>query len=194
MGSIPVAPAKSAYETSNFGSFLVFFNNLCYNIIIMEGKKSQPRAILVFGAPCSGKTTFSEKLAKRFGLAFFDLGALKSEYNLSRKLVIMLVRELAKTGQDFIIEGCLDTERDREEIRNILRAAGYHPSTIWIQTDIATIRSRLKSRYKSIASAKHAYDSIIPKLEAPSEIEHPIILSGKHTFETQLKHALAGLA
>ena len=31
-------------------------------------------------------------------------------------------------------------------------------------------------------------------MEAPTDIEHPIILSGKHTFETQTKHVIAGLA
>ena len=45
----------------------------------MEGNKVQPRAILVFGAPGSGKTTFSEKFAKKFHSSFFDLGELEKE-------------------------------------------------------------------------------------------------------------------
>ena len=160
----------------------------------MEGKKTQPRALLVFGAPCSGKTTFCEKFAKKFNLAYFSLDDLKEQYSLSRKLVLMLVEQLAKTGQTIIIEGGLATEKDREEIRQLFRLAGYKPYTIWIQTDVATIRSRLKMRHKSIIKAKEVYDSIVGKLEAPSELENPIILSGKHTFETQVKHILAGLA
>ena len=160
----------------------------------MEGKKSQPRALLIFGAPCSGKTTFSEKFAAKFNLAFFDLDDLKSKYNLSRKLILMLIEQLAKTGQTIIIEGGLATEKDREEIRQLFRLAGYKPYTIWIQTDVATIRSRLKMRHKSIIKAKEAYDNAINRLEAPSDMENPIILSGKHTFETQVKHILASLA
>ena len=35
---------------------------------------------------------------------------------------------------------------------------------------------------------------MVSNLEAPTELERPIILSGKHTFETQTKHVLAGLA
>ena len=160
----------------------------------MEGKKTQPRALLVFGAPCSGKTTFCEKFAKKFNLAYFNLAALKEQYNLSHKLILMLVEQLAKTNQTIIIEGELDTEKDREEIRQLFRLAGYKPYTIWIQTDVATIRLRLKMRHKSIIKAKEVYDSVVGKLEAPSELENPIILSGKHTFETQVKHILAGLA
>ena len=160
----------------------------------MEGKKTQPRALLVFGAPCSGKTTFCEKFAKKFNLAYFNLAALKEQYNLSHKLILMLVEQLAKTNQTIIIEGELDTEKDREEIRQLFRLAGYKPYTIWIQTDVATIRLRLKMRHKSIIKAKEAYDSAINRLEAPSDMENPIILSGKHTFETQVKHILASLA
>ena len=160
----------------------------------MEGKKSQPRALLVFGAPCSGKTTFCEKFAKRFNLAYFDLADLQNKYDLSHKLILMLIEQLAKTGQTILIEGNLDTEKDREEIRHLFRAAGYKPFTIWIQTDVATIRNRLKIRHKSILKAKSAYNTAVDKLETPTEVERPIILSGKHTFETQLKHVIAGLA
>lgn len=160
----------------------------------MEGNNTQPRALLIFGAPCSGKTTFSEKFAKRFGIAYYDMEDLKAKYNLTRKLVTMLVEQVAKTGQDLIIEGCIGTEKDREEFRHILRNYGYDVSTVWLQTDIATIRTRLKGRYKTITKAKEVYEAIVPRLEAPSEAERPIILSGKHTFETQLRHILSALA
>ncbi|MBR6532568.1 AAA family ATPase [Candidatus Saccharibacteria bacterium] len=160
----------------------------------MEGKKVQPRALLVFGAPCSGKSTFAAKFAKRFGIAYYDLEELKTQYNLTSKVVFMLVEQIAKTGQNIVIEGCIGTEREREEMRRILRPAGYQITTTWIQTDIATIRSRLKAKYRSVAKAKEVYDSVVPRLEAPSEIEAPVILSGKHTFETQLKHILAALS
>ena len=160
----------------------------------MEGTKNQPRALLVFGAPCSGKTTFGRKFAKRFNLAFYDLDELQSKYHLSRKIILVFIEQIAKTGQTLLIEGCLDTEKDREEVRRILQAADYAPSTIWIQTDMATIRSRLKARYKTVSEAKNAYEVAVARLEAPSDEEAPIILSGKHTFETQVKHVLAGLA
>ena len=160
----------------------------------MEGKKSQPRVLLVFGAPCSGKTTFCEKFASRFGLTFFDLDSLRSDNSLSRKTLLIILEQIAKTRQTILLEGELKTEKEREEIRRLFRNAGYITSTIWIQTDLATIRARLKSRHKTVKAAKEVYDTIVPNLEAPSNAERPIILSGKHTFETQVKHVLAGLA
>lgn len=160
----------------------------------MEGNKSKPRALLVFGAPCSGKSTFSEKFADKFDLALYDFEELKVKYRLTRKNILLIIKLIARTGKTIIIEGGLSTEKEREEMRNLLRNAGYDPSLVWIQTDVTTIRNRLKVRYKSVNKAKEIYDNEVSHLEAPSELENPIILSGKHTFETQTKHVLAGLA
>lgn len=160
----------------------------------MEGNKAKPRALLVFGAPCSGKTMFSEKFAKKYDLAYYDFDELREEEHLSRKLVELLLKLIARTNKNLIIEGCLSTEKERTEMRNLLRTVGYEPALIWIQTDISTIRMRMKNRHRSVSKAREAYEAATEKMEAPTEVEKPIILSGKHTFETQSKHVIAGLA
>ena len=160
----------------------------------MEGKKSKSRAILVFGAPCSGKSTFSEKFAKKYDLAYYDFETLRDEYRLTHKNILLCIELIARTGKTIMIEGELDTEKERTEMRNVLRNAGYEPSLIWLQTDAGTIRTRLKNKYKSVNKAREVYDACIEDMEAPSDVERPIILSGKHTFDTQARHVLAGLA
>lgn len=160
----------------------------------MEGNKSKPRALLVFGAPCSGKTTFAEKFSKRFDLSYYDFETIKAEYGLDRNAVLMILGLITRTHKNIIIEGELGSERARQEVRNILLNAGYEPALIWVQTDLATIRNRMKAKYRGVAKAKDAYDALMQGLEAPAEWERPIILSGKHTFETQARHTLAGLA
>lgn len=161
----------------------------------MEGnRRNRPRALLIFGAPASGKTTFAEKFAKKFGLAYYNFADLMREHDFSREKILVILEEILKTGQTIVVEGCIDTEANRAEIRNIVRNAGYEPALIWVQTDISTIRQRLKTRYKSVSKAKDAYDKAVAEMEAPTDNEKPIILSGKHTFETQTKHVIAGLA
>ena len=165
----------------------------------MEGKKSLTspsngqRAILVFGAPCSGKTTFSKQFASQFNATFYDLDALKQEHNLSRQFILLLVEQIARTGSTLVFEGGIDTEKDRREIAEILRSAGYSPTLVWIQTDVSTVRMRLKNKLKSVEKAKTVYDARVKALEAPSDAEAPIVLSGKHTYATQLKQVLTQL-
>lgn len=160
----------------------------------MEGNKTKSRALLVFGAPCSGKTTFAEKFADKFGLAFFNIDEFAIKGALSRPNTLLVLEQIAKTRATVILEGGIGTEKKREEVREVFKNAGYEVSLIWIQTDINTLRARMKKRYKTVAEAKSAFDDASSKLEAPTEAEKPIILSGKHTFETQTKHVLAGLA
>lgn len=164
----------------------------------MEGKRNSApsngqRAILVFGAPCSGKTTFSKQFANQFNATFYDLDALRDDHNLSRQFILLLIEQIARTGATLVFEGGNDTEKDRKEIADILRDAGYSPTLIWIQTDVNTIRARLKDKLKSVEKAKSVYESRVKSLEAPSDAEAPIVLSGKHTYETQLKQVLMQL-
>jgi gluconate kinase len=161
---------------------------------MMEGNKAKPRALMVFGAPCSGKTLFAEKFSKKFGLACYDFDKLREKHNFSHAEILVILEEILKTRQTIIIEGDLNTEKERAEMRRILRDNGYEPTLIWIQTDVATIRSRLKARFKSVNKAKNFYDTAVETIEAPDETEHAIILSGKHTFDTQAKHVVTGLA
>lgn len=165
-----------------------------YNYIIMEGNGNKPRALLVFGAPCSGKTTFAEQFGKKFKIASYDFISLAEMHGFSHEQLLIILSEIIKTRQTIIVEGELNTEKDRVEMRNLLRENGYEPTLIWVQTDVSTIRLRLKSKFHSLAKAKAFYDSEIAKMEAPSDEERAIILSGKHTFETQSKHVVAGLA
>ena len=113
--------------------------------------------------------------------------------DFTEKQIHVVLEAISKTGQNIIIEGGLDTEAEREGVKKLLKLCGYNPTLVWIQTDINTIKARLKMKTKSVARAKEEYDAKIRQMEAPAEAEKPIILSGKHVFETQLLHVLAGL-
>lgn len=162
----------------------------------MEGNNTmtKPKALLVFGAPCSGKTTFCEGFSKKFGLAYYDLKAFEDDRGFSKENTIFILEQILKTRASIIIENGVDTEQDRVNLRNLLRDYGYDPALVWIQTDMSTIRARLKKRCRSVPKAKEIYDHAISSMEAPAESEKPIILSGKHTFETQCRHVVKGLA
>lgn len=161
---------------------------------MMEGKKNNPRAVLVFGAPGSGKTTFAEKFAKKFGLAYYNLDKIREDYDFSHEAALVILEIITKSQQSIVVEGELKTEKDRTEMRNVLRNHNYRPALVWVQTDFMTIRMRLKKKYRSVKKAKEVYDAAVAEMEIPADFENPIILSGKHTFETQTKHVLAGLA
>ena len=160
----------------------------------MEGNNTKPRALLVFGAPCSGKTTFARKFADKFGLAYYNLEEIKNKNNFSEDNMMTILDLISRTHQTVVVEGNLDTEKDRRLVRRVFFKYHYDTVLIWVQTDATTIKTRMKLKYKSITKAKDVYNKKVEMLEAPTELEHPVILSGKHTFETQTRHVLSSLA
>lgn len=159
----------------------------------MNGK-TKPYAILVFGAPLCGKTTFAKQFSERFKAPFINLLELKEQFKISRKLGLVLVKEIAKSKQNLVIEGALDTEKQREEMREILNNAGYIPILVWIQTDQMSIKQRLRIKFKKPSEAKEFLDKAYKHIEAPAESEMPLVISGKHTFRTQCNNVLTGLS
>ena len=159
----------------------------------MNGKL-KPYAILVFGAPMSGKTTFAEQFSARFNAPFLNLSELYEKHKLTRKLALVLIQQLTKCKQTLILEGGLDTEKQRNEVRELLLKAGYRPVLVWIQTDLNAIKHRMRHKYKKLEDAKAALAEQYKKIEAPSELEQPLVISGKHTFQTQCKNVLTNLS
>jgi shikimate kinase len=157
-------------------------------------QKNHPYAILVFGVPGSGKTTFAEKFSTHFKTPYINIDALKSEHKIDRTASIVIIDQVAKCGQPLVLEGGLDAEKDRDEIRQILKNHGYKSILVWIQTDIPTIKKRLSKKFASPEKAKKYFSKIIKNLEAPADLEWPIVISGKHTFAGQLKIILAALS
>lgn len=159
----------------------------------MNGK-SKPYAILVFGAPMSGKTTFADQFSARFNAPFLNLSELREQCNISRKVATNLIAQISKCKQTLVIEGGLDTEKQRNEFRKMLTQAGYLPVLVWVQTDLNEIKHRMRHKYHKIEDAKIALANSYKKIEAPSEDEDPLVISGKHTFQTQCKNVLNGLS
>jgi predicted kinase len=155
----------------------------------MSGK-IKPFAILIFGAPGSGKSWFAEQFSERFKCPFLDFG----RYGIGYAGAAGVTEQVAKCGQNLVIEGCLDAERQRNDIRRRLKKAGYRTALVWVQVDATTMKRRLTQKYKTVEKAKLAFETRYEHMEAPADIEKPLVISGKHTFSTQLKVVLAKLS
>ena len=159
----------------------------------MNGK-SKPYAILVFGAPMSGKTTFAEKFSERFNAPYLNLSELHEQYRVSRKVALILITQITKCKQTLIIEGAIDSERQRNEVRDFLTKAGYIPVLVWVQTDLNGIKQRMRHKYSRASEAKAVLEESYRKIEAPADYEDPIVISGKHMFQTQCRNILTGIS
>lgn len=156
----------------------------------MNTGKSKPYAILVFGAPKSGKTSFAEHFSQTINAPFLNLTHLVNEYHVSKKLAEELINQISKSRSTLIIEGNIDTEAQRKEMREMLVKFGYQPIIVWVQTDLNTIKQRMRASYRTLSEAKDALSKALSRIEAPADDEKTIVISGKHTYQTQCRNVV----
>lgn len=139
----------------------------------------------------SGKSYFAEQLSNRFHTIYFDFSDLTKKYDIqSEDIQQFLMYSALKNKRNVVIEGCLDTEQDRSNIRTACREAGYLPVLVWVQTDMGTIQKRSAKTKTTRKSLEKDYKG----LEVPSARERHITISGKFSFEIQCRVLLKALS
>ncbi len=160
---------------------------------------SQPHVIIMVGIPGSGKTHFAEKFAETFHAPYVDhkkiTGLTGSNADTVKALADYQLDELLKTRQPIIIEGPTDTRIARTELNKKIRAAGYEPLLVWVQTDEAAAKTRATKKAKDKTPlGEREFDQTIKHFSAPNAAEKPVVISGKHTYTSQVKAVLQRLS
>lgn len=169
---------------------------------------SQPLVIVVTGLPGSGKTFFANSFATTFGAAsvsndkirwtlFANHTYSENENAMVEQISDLLIAELLRTKRTFIIDGGYNSSLKRKHIEIIAKKAGFATLTVEVQTEPLTAKDRAKSR-----SAKNPCDKfkqslkpeqfakLVKNYEAPTIGRSSVVISGKHTAQTQLRTVL----
>jgi predicted kinase len=160
---------------------------------------ASPHAIIMVGIPGSGKSSFAEKFADTFQAPIINRLKLQKDLGLdneqSDKMAEIMLGEYVKTRRTLMLEGGLDTKEEREALIKRLAKAGYRTLMVWVQTDTAEAQRRASKPYpQGSGISPEDFDAIIHTFEPPSGKETPVVISGKHTYTTQLKIVLKQLA
>lgn len=160
---------------------------------------ASPHAILMVGIPGSGKSTFAENFAETFRAPVISQTSLQRTYGLSfsaaQELRDSLLGEFIKTKHTLIIDGGLDTKGVRESIAKYLTKNGYRPMLVWVQTDTNESHRRATRPYpKGSGITSEEFNIQLDAFEPPVEKERATVISGKHTYNSQLKIVLRQLA
>jgi len=158
-----------------------------------------PHAIIMMGIPGSGKSTFAERFAETFQAPIINMPTLMRESGLpsakANLIAKSLLKEIIKTKRTFIFEGNTHTQDLRADLIRDLTKKGYKTLLVWVQTDTTeSLRRALKPHPKGSSMTNEEFDAAIDAFEPPQKKEKFIVISGKHTFGTQLKIVLKQLA
>jgi len=153
----------------------------------------------MIGIPGSGKSTFAEHFADTFKTPIVSQTKLQREYSLStpaaESLRDVILSEYLKTHRTVLIDGGLDTKNARDEVVRRLVKEGYRPLIVWVQTDTTESLRRAAKPYP-YGSGIHPdeFDELVELFDPPHKKEKTVVISGKHTYASQLKIILKQLA
>jgi len=166
---------------------------------------TKPHVIVMVGVPSSGKSFFAEHFADTFKAPIVSFDLIRKEIfsnplfsddenAIIRKLSDHILSEMFKTKKTIIYEGQTGLRTERYDLTKKASSAGYEPLFIWVQTDITTTQKRAtKSSLEKPALSEEEFKSKVKKFNPPSKIEKFVVISGKHTYASQLKIVLKHL-
>lgn len=160
---------------------------------------ASPHAIIMIGIPGSGKSTFAERFAETFKSPIVSQTKLQREFNLStpaaESLRDFILAEYMKTHRTLLIDGGLDSKDTRDEVLRRLVKQGFRPLIVWVQTDTTEALRRASKPYPR-GSGMHIdeFNNLVDQFDPPHEKEKTVVISGKHTYTSQLKIILKQLA
>lgn len=167
---------------------------------------TSPHLIIMVGIPGSGKSFFAEHFASTFNAPYISFEKTRDELfkeqtgDNSQQIIVsransLLLSELLKTGQTIIYEGLTDAASVRLELARIARSKNYQPLFVWVQTESLSAKERAtKVTRGKLSMTIDQFDARLRHFTAPGSSEKAVVISGKHTYPSQLKIVLKRLA
>lgn len=158
-----------------------------------------PHVIIMVGIPGAGKTAFAEHFAKTFQAPYINPREIMAHSGIdaaaTEKVTKLFFDELLKTNRTLIYEGPTATRLQRQAVVKQVSQTGYKPLIVWVQTESVEAKRRAtKKQAETIALTPTQFDAHIKKFQPPVALERAVVISGKHTYTTQLKVVLKHLA
>lgn len=169
---------------------------------------SRPLLIMLIGLPGSGKSFFARQFASTFNAPLISVDFIRhtlvpeSNYTPEEDEVIgelaeAQLTELLKTERTIIIDGGVNTTAGRQSVVTMAQKHNYGVLLIWVQTDEMTAEYRSTRRNKrrkgdelNSPMQPDTFAASVQAFERPTKREDFVVVSGKHTFATQVRVVL----
>lgn len=164
---------------------------------------NKPTLVMLYGFPGAGKTYFARQLADNISAAHISSDRLrfelfdnprydKKEADVIGHLMEYMAEEFLKAGVNVVFDSNAIRVSDRRQLRELARRLRSEQVLVWTQTDQATSYARLEVRDRRKSDDKYAapytkseFESYIGHMQNPQNEDY-VVISGKHTFTTQL--------
>lgn len=165
---------------------------------------NQPLLIMLYGFPGAGKTYFARQLCDHMQVAHVQDARIrgelfetprydKQENDAITQLMNYMTEEFLKAGLSVIYDTNAMRSAQRHTLRELARRSHAQPVLIWFQMDADSAFARSSKRDHRRADDRYAtsydkptFERITGRMQNPTNLETYAVVSGKHTFTTQL--------
>jgi predicted kinase len=172
---------------------------------------ARPQLLMIVGLPGAGKSFFARQFSEMFGAPVVSPDRIRyelfanptystDENDLVNRMAAYFIDELLKTNRSFLADGVCSSRADRQRLAQLAKKSGYGSHIVWVQTDLATCRTRAQKRkpekriddkYNPTLS-EAVFEGLTRRFTEPTREAH-VVISGKHTYNTQAKMVLRKL-
>jgi len=159
--------------------------------------------ITLYGFPGAGKTYLSRQLSEDIQIAHLQADRIRNElftepkYDKAEDEVVLqimnyMTEEFLKANVSVIYDYNAIRNSQRHMLRDLARSSRAENLLIWLQLDMETSYLRNYKRDKRKADDKYSrslnqddFKSYIAGMKNPTNLENYIVVSGKHSYQTQ---------
>jgi predicted kinase len=163
---------------------------------------AKPICIVLYGFPGSGKSHLARQLCESMQAAHVNGDRLryelfeqprydKREDEIIEHLVQYMAEEFLAAGMSVVYDVNAVRALQRRSLRDMARKAHAQSILIWLQIDAETAFARASGRDRRKNDDRYAtpydrpaFDAYIKHMQNPQDEEY-LVVSGKHTFNTQ---------
>lgn len=164
---------------------------------------SRPTLILLYGYPGAGKTYLSRQLCEDLQAAHVQSDRIRHElfeqprYDRQENQIVdhllqYMTEEFLSAGISVVYDINAMRLSQRRELRDMARKNKVETILIWLQVDAESAFSRVGKRDRRKTDDKYTpsidrptFDQVASHMQNPQTTEDYMVISGKHTYQTQ---------
>ncbi|MFI5271168.1 MAG: AAA family ATPase [Candidatus Saccharimonadales bacterium] len=172
---------------------------------------TRPFLMMFYGYPGAGKTYFARQFCENIHAAHLQADRIraelfeepqydKQENDIVNQLMNYMTEEFLSAGLSVCYDVNASRTGQRRALADIARSCKAVPIVVWFQMDPDTAFDRSINRDRRKSDDKYAaewdrttYETLIERMQNPSQSENYAVVSGKHLFPTQRSAVISKL-